>query len=421
MAERQLTRGSLPKDLDNNINFSPDGRRVVFDCRDEGGINTNTRLGCVDIETGAVSILYAQKPPALGVGAVSFLNEGSIIAIHALTNGLLYDFTVRGGMIIAADGSGAHRWLDSRNVTPPFTPGALRGGTHKHEPDASGVWVGFTYNDHLMKGLGADLRQVGVSLRGRTVAVPDRPDGANFQGESFTVLLTNCVADPRPGSDEYRRAEGDCWVGRHGYRKGTGRQRARAFRGSVAVPGEPAVLGDVFIVDVPDDLTVPGDLGPLEGTMRTFPAPPKGALVRRLTRTAAHSDPRLRGVSGHLRADGAGEWISFIGKTLRRGEVTAQVFVVSPVTGEVRQVSDIEEGVIGDPRYSPDGAYVAACAGDGSVMAFDTTEGRWGQSRRLTRRNRAPARNIVISPDSSVIVYNRRMDGVEQVFRCDAR
>lgn len=68
MAERQLTRGSLPKDLDNNINFSPDGRRVVFDCRDEGGINTNTRLGCVDIETGAVSILYAQKPPALGVG-----------------------------------------------------------------------------------------------------------------------------------------------------------------------------------------------------------------------------------------------------------------------------------------------------------------------------------------------------------------
>src|SRR5205814_9270329 len=122
-----------------------------------------------------------------GVGAASFLNHREVIAIHALESGLKYDFTVRGGMIIAADGSGKTRWLDSRNVVPPFTPGALRGGTHKHEPDASGQWIGFTYNDAVMKSRGSDLRNVGVSRRSYRVEVPVGPMDRNFTGESFSV------------------------------------------------------------------------------------------------------------------------------------------------------------------------------------------------------------------------------------------
>jgi len=420
MDERQLTSDPLQKDLDNNINFSPDGRLVVFDCRDQGGINTNTRLGYVDLHTGKVTIFYTQKPPAVGVGAASFLTENSVVAIHALTSGLTYEQTVRGGMIIAADGSGHCRWLDSRNVLPPFTPGALRGGTHKHEPDASGVWIGFTYNDHLMKARGQDLRQVGVSRRGIRVPVPHDPQGRNFEGESFTVLLTRCVPEPRPGSDEYRRAEGDCWVGKHGYPKGNGRHRARAFRGTVVVleDGKLVPYSDVFLVDVPDDITVPGEWGPLEGTETTFPAPPQGTVVRRLTRTAEAADPRLRGVSGHLRANGAGTWIACMAKALVQGRPTTQVFAVSPVTGELRQVSDLPEGFVGDPRFSPDGRYIAACAADGSVYALSTEPASWGKAVRRTPPNPSPAHNIVISPDSALIVYNRRIAGVEQVFAC---
>ncbi|NLI00318.1 MAG: DUF3748 domain-containing protein [Chthonomonadales bacterium] len=423
MTERQLTSDPLPKNLDNNINFSPDGRFVVFDCRDKGGINTNRRLGVVEIATGKVTIFYTQKPPSLGVGAASFLNANSVVAIHALTSGLTYDFTVRGGMIIATDGSGAIRWLDSRDVVPPFTPGALRGGTHKHEPDASGVWIGFTYNDHIMKGRGSDLRNVGVSRRGIRVAVPDEPTGANFTGESFSVLLTACVDNPKPGSDEYRRAEGDCWVGRHGYPSSHGPVRARAFRGTVLVreDDEDRPYGEVFVVDVPDDITVAGPAGPLQGTERTHPSPPRGARVRRLTRTAENADRNLRGVSGHLRADGAGRWVAFIGKAAIHGSVSSQVFVVSPSSGEIRRLSSVPEGVTGDPRFSPDGAYVAVAGSDGCVYAVSAGEADWGRARRVAPVGPAMPHNIVISPDSGVIAYNRTVDGVQQVFTCEAR
>ncbi len=33
-------------------------------------------------------------------------------------------------------------------------PGALRGGTHRHEWSGDGKWIGFTYNDAILKALG---------------------------------------------------------------------------------------------------------------------------------------------------------------------------------------------------------------------------------------------------------------------------
>jgi hypothetical protein len=424
LSERQLTDGPFQKDLDDNVNFSPDGRFLVFDCRGEHGINGNDRLGKVDVRTGKVTIFYTQKPPVLGVGAASFLNDTEVLAIHALTTGLKYDFTVRGGMIIAADGSGRMRWLDSRDITPPFTPGALRGGTHKHEPDASGEWIGFTYNDHVMKfERGSDLRNVGVSRRGIRVPVHPDPQGRNFEGESFSVLLTACVDHPKPGSDEYQRAEGDCWVGREGYPKaGGGHQRARAFRGLVAVEenGKPAMYSEVFIVDVPEDITQTGPLGPLEGTETDYPKPPRGAVVRRLTRTAANPTPALRGVSGHLRASGDGRWIAFVGKAEREGRIENQVFVVSPTTGDIRPLSHLPGGVADSIRFSPVSRYVTAAAPDGSVWTFGAEEKAWGKAVQRAPANPHPAFNLVISPDARLIAYNRKIGGVLQIFLTEA-
>src|SRR6185503_16223449 len=178
--ERQITNGAFNHNLDNNVNFSPDGRYLVFDCRAEGGIGTNTRLGRVDIRSGEQTIFYEQKGAARGVGAASYLNDREVIAIHALDSGLKYDPTVRGGMIIPIGGTGKRRWLDSRDIVPPFTPGALRGGTHKHEPDGTGQWIGFTYNDWVMSSRNhSDLRNVGVSKRGIKVEVPKDGEGQN--------------------------------------------------------------------------------------------------------------------------------------------------------------------------------------------------------------------------------------------------
>ncbi|HLK59909.1 MAG TPA: hypothetical protein VKU00_25330, partial [Chthonomonadaceae bacterium] len=104
--ERQLTTGPLQKDLDNNINFSPDGNYLVFDCRDERGIGGNDRLGKVDLRTGKVTLFYIQ-PTVRGVGAASFLTDHDVIAIHALLSDSPYDFTVRGGRILPAEADAA--------------------------------------------------------------------------------------------------------------------------------------------------------------------------------------------------------------------------------------------------------------------------------------------------------------------------
>ncbi len=429
--EKQMTRGALHKDLDNNINFSPDGTRLVFDYRGEGGINTNTRVGILDLRTGRDRLCYEEKPPIKGLGAPSFINNTEIVAIHALTSGITYDLAVRGGMIIPADGSGRIKWLDSRNVTAPFTPGALRGGTHKHEPDASGEWIGFTYNDLIMKTRNhSDLRNVGVCKRGIKVQVPDDPKGQNFTGESFAVLLTACVDNPAPGTDEYQRAEADCWVGREGYPTSSGgHQRARAFRGAVAVKNgdKNDIVGDLFVVDVPDDITIPGPLGPLEGTETDYPKPPKGAVVRRLTHTADNPDPDLRGINGQLRGCDDGKWVAFLGKVKVDGHVENQIFAASPGTGEIRQVSSLHggvmdgvrsanRGVMDGLRFAPNGRYVAGVSGSGEILVFSTENDSWGKAITLTKPNKHMAVNLVISPDSNMIAYNRVINGISQIF-----
>ena len=434
-AERQLTNAAFDCDLDNNINFSPDGRWLVFDCRDRGGINTNSRLGKVNVATGETVIFYKQTQGTLGVGAASFLGNDEVIAIHAIP-GLLYDFTVRGGMIIPAHPSThppidpttpslhrsvAPRWLDSRDVTPPFTPGALRGGTHKHEPDSTGQWIGFTYNDHIMKARGSDLRNVGVSKRGIRVEVDKGLH--NFTGESFSVLLTACVDNPKPGSDEYQRAEGDCWVERKTKNEKRNanlepRELRRAFRGTVIVEadGERIPYGEVFLIEIPKDITKAGPLGPLQGTESDYPKPPAGTIVRRLTRTAENPDRNLRGIAGHLRASGSGKWIACMGKVKRGSVVENQVFVVDPDSGEMRQLSNIEGGLTSDPRFSPDSTYVAAAAPNGIVYAISAEKETWGRSRPLTPTSESPASNLVISPNSELIAYNRRINGILQIF-----
>lgn len=48
---------------------------------------------------------------------------------------------------------------------PPYTPGALRGGSHVHVYSPNGQFVSFTYNDHVLheRDPALDLRNVGVA------------------------------------------------------------------------------------------------------------------------------------------------------------------------------------------------------------------------------------------------------------------
>jgi hypothetical protein len=417
--ERQLTFGSIQADLDANLNFSSDGQYLVADCRPSlHAIPLNNRLMVIEVSTARAEIVYTAALGVMGVGAASFLTQDELLCIHALPD-TPYDFTARAGGIVHRH-TGALRYLDSRCIVPPFVPGALRGGTHKHEPSADGGWVGFTYNDHLEKSAGRpDLRNVGVCRRGIRVEVP--PGRGHISGEGFSVLLTNAKPNPQPGSDEFQRAEGDCWVGVRGFRDAGGDWvMARAFRGTVAVKenGNTALHQDVFIVTVPQDITRPGS-GPLEGTTDAPPYPPAGAEIRRLTFTARHPKAGMRGVYGHLRSSPDGRWIAFAGWHGREGARTRQVFCVSPATLEVRRLSSIPCGVTGEIgclRFSPDNRFLIVCGTDGALYRCSTTEKQWGDTIRAAPKSTERADNPVISPNGRTVAYNRDIDGIRRVF-----
>lgn len=435
--EKQLTSGPGNKDLDNNINFSADRRFLVFDTRDEGIENCRT-IEKVDVQTGEITVLYRASNPVRdvgpGVGAPSFMPDGSVIFIHGVgsTRELIYDQARRFGAIVLGDGSGRMRPLDSRDVTPPFTPGALRGGTHKHEPDSTGRWVGFTYNDAIMKFDGrSDLRNVGVAKLGTRVEVDQGKAGENLVGESFCVLVTHAVENPKPGSDEYDRACWDCWLGRNGYVRPDGtRGLGRAFVGYIRVrekqsDGSVAEkrYGDLFVVDIPEDITKPGPLGPLEGTATTYPAPPAGVNERRLTHTADAQDPTLRGVDEQmLRTSSDGKWIAFYGKVRRpimsamAGDVEKQLLIVSSNGGTPRQLTNAEGGLTGNYRWHASGEWIVCIGPKNEILATKVDVGSPGETLNLTGPSPHTALNLVCSSDGSLVAYNRIVDGVKQIF-----
>lgn len=91
------------------------------------------------------------------------------------------------------------------------------------------------------------------------------------------MLVTRTRNNPKPGSDEISKAFEDAWIG-------GSKQRRLAFLGNV-VTATGATITELFIVELPDDVTIPGE-GPLEGTRTHRPFPPKGTTRRRLTYTS---------------------------------------------------------------------------------------------------------------------------------------
>jgi len=292
--------------------------------------------------------------------------------------------------------------MDARDVTSPFTPGALRGGTHRHEWSGDGKWIGFTYNDALMKiledktGERWNLRTIGVAKPIKPVIVDENQEVGNHSGEWFTVLVVRVVPDPLPGSDEISHAAGDGWVGHKGYLKNGDLQRARAFIGKVrSQTGED--VDEVFIVDIPDDITIAGEFGSLEGTVTTFPTPPYGTVQRRLTYTAETDHP---GCEGIVRTSKDGTQIAYLAKE-KNG--ISQVFIISPFGGDPKQVTFHLSNVQGNLRWSPDDKHITYIW-DNSIIVHDIERTTF---KRLTRKTPKPPGNLVWSHDGKTIAFNR--------------
>lgn len=412
--ERQLTRGPGGRVLTNTGVWSPDGKWLVYDTRQidfDGDF-----IQMVNVETGEVREVYRASNGA-HCGVVTFHpHEEKVIFIlgpENPTSEWQYETFHRQGVIVSTSKNPVAKKtinLDARDITPPFTPGALRGGSHVHVWDAAGEWVSFTYEDHLMAQFkeatpnnDINLRNVGVSMPGRAVKV-NKDHARNHDGDYFTALVTRTKANPEPGSDEIKKAFEEGWVGTNGYLRlnGTRQRRALTFQGHV-VTAKKQTVAEVFIVDLPEDLTQPGD-GPLGGTETRLPSPPKGCVQRRLTFTAEKKFPGIEGPRHWLRTSPDGSQIAFL---MKDDNGIVQLWTVSPNGGSPKQVSRNSSNIASSFTWSPDGRYLAH-AMDNSICV---TEVASGKTRRLTPRTddatspRAEA--CVFSPDGKNLAYLR--------------
>src|SRR5690606_1308373 len=126
-----------------------------------------------------------------------------------------YSFTRRTGIGVAISRPGEAIWMDARDLRPPFTPGALRGGTHAHSWSGDGQLISFTYNDHILAEAAVhdpsimDTRTVGIMFK-KPVAVANADSIENRGGAWYSLLISRVTKDPAPGTDEINRAFDEC-------------------------------------------------------------------------------------------------------------------------------------------------------------------------------------------------------------------
>ena len=423
----QLTNGAYNHDLDNNDNFSPDGKWLAYDTRTAtGGIGGSPSVERVNVESGKVEELFAIKDNQSwgpGAGAVSYHpSENRVIFIHGMafcSEKNPYQQWKRTGSMVDDNHPNVPIFMDARDVTLPYTPGALRGGTHRHEWSKDGKWVGYTYNDAIMKaiedstGEKVNLRTIGVSTKLKPVVVDKSGEGENLSGEWYSVLVVRVVPNPAPGSDEISNAASDSWVGTGSYLKQDGkRQVARAFIGKVRSKNSQPV-DELFVVDIPDSINQPGEFGPLEGTPTTFPMPPKGTLQRRLTFTAESAHP---GCGGVVRSSSDGKWIAYLAAD---ADGKQQIFIISPDGGSSRQVTAHPAGVQSCARWSPDNQSICYQIENSIVICKISDEPFEKRFQRITPESKEELSNIVWSPDGKTIAFNRpvKAEGAKEVWK----
>lgn len=410
----QLTHDPNGHTIHNTECFSPNDQWIVYDGRNFDSLISSTgNISIVNVETGEIRELYHtthQTQYGPGVGAATFSPAANrVIFIHGIRNSEKnnpYDFTRRTGVAIDVAKPLHPIFMDARDITPPFTPGALRGGTHAHNWSADGKWVSFTYNDYILQQLEKkdssvkDLRTVGVMVPGHPVQVAEDSLRENNSGKMFAVVVAEVTENPKPGSDEIDRAFDEGWIGSKGYQKKDGKwqHRAIAFQGEV-VNDDGSKKSEVFVADLPEDVTRAKPGKPLEGTVTSRPNVPAGVEQRRITYTSNG----IRGPRHWLRTTSDGSLIAFLGKD-DKGIV--QLFGVSPNGGNIRQLSFNNSSIQGPFNFSPDGKYLAYLA-DNSVFV---TELSTGKSQRLTAsapNTEKVSGSVVWSNNGSMLAFNK--------------
>lgn len=401
---KQLTFAARHHQLTNIHSWTPDSQWLVFDVRPSGASFTGKTIERVNVHSGKVEVLYTAKDGAhVGVVTVSPQAE-KYVFIHGPENpddNWQYDFHHRRGVITE---KGVTRNLDALDITAPYTPGALRGGTHVHVFSPNGENVSFTYNDHVMHALSPakDLRNVGVAVPFGPVT-PPCTHPREYGGSHWCVLISRTTSTPVPGSNDINRAYEEGWVGND----------RLAFIGDTLSAGGEKVP-ELFIVALPGDekgWKTAGD-APLAGSEQTLPAPPKGVVQKRLTFTHQRRYPGLVNVPRHwVRSNPQATQIAFL---MRDERGIVQLWLISPDGGEPRQLTFTASGIQSAFNWHPSGSAlgfvlenrIALCnAGSGNIT-FLTSD----------HANPPSADAVVFSPDGKLIAWMEEVEGFRQLW-----
>ncbi|MCF6286490.1 MAG: DUF3748 domain-containing protein [Candidatus Hydrogenedentes bacterium] len=404
-AEKQLTFTPKNHDLDNNDNFSPDGRFLCYDTRQMvgPGIDNGQSIEMVEIATGKETLLYTPavsvtgERPAPGVGAVSFSGaENRVAFIHGppvvqLAERGPYGKPNRQGATVPTDGSGKPApqggvemsWLDYRDIATDrdTIPGAQRGGTHRHEYTLDGKRIGFTYNDFLMPEYDRTV--------GYMAPHPKAPKGASHYFANLVPIVPKGTAKP----GEIEHAAKDSWIGRHGL--------MRAFIGKVRNADGETYEDSLYMIEIPADV----DISTADsGSATRYPSPPKGTSIRRMT----HS-----WVGGTVRGSFDGRQVAYFAKA---PDGTTQIFLIasdgsdksSDIAKQPKQATFLPKGSQEGLRWHPSGNTVFSISNGGIVATCVKPGPMFGRSVFLTGQDDGPPRiKLTSSQDGTLLAFNK--------------
>ena len=364
----QLTNSDNGHTLHHSQIESYDEKWIVYDTRnDDTKIGETNSIEILNTETLEIKTIYTTKNQTkygLGVGAASFSYlENKVIFIHGIQNSNEknpYSATRRTGVAVEINQPQQPIFMDARNIYPPFTNGALRGGTHSHSWKEDKNWISFTYNDYVLEQEAVrnptvkDQRVVGMMFP-KKVEVPLDDNLENNNGEMFAIIVSEVVTNAKNGSDEIEKAFDECWI------KG---KNQLAFQGHVRDEnGE--LKTELFIAQLPEEIII-SENDDLKGSQTKMPQVPKCITQKRITFTE-------KGISNFrhwLRSSPNGEIIYFL---MEDNLNVTQVFGVNTNDLNINQYTFLEKSIHSPFNISKDGKY-AVFFSDEKIMMTHLSE-----------------------------------------------
>lgn len=358
----------------SNVNvWSPCGQWLYYDIRSDrhGTSFDGRRIERVCTKSGLVETVFESSANSSCGVVLTHPQKDKIVFIegpHFPNPQWNYGPSRRHGLIVEVGSPHRASILDARDLVPPFTVGALRGGSHVHQFSPAGDWLSFTYEDEYLHSCSrttivsarsqANQRNVGIAIPNRPTSVlPRHP--RNESGTHFCTIVSQTTDSPIPGSDQIQRAYEEAWIGDRGFRKtdGTWQNRALAMLGDVIL-ADGSKTTELFRLDLPENLQHSAEdhwktVSSWE-SMRLSPPPSVNQI--RLTYHLDTPSPGLQGPRFWPRSTPDGKYI-FVLKNDSQG--VTQFWRVETANGNSKQWTQNRHPINSAFTISSDGKWLA--------------------------------------------------------------